>query len=185
VPDVLVGPRQYFVRPDRESIGNNHEVLSAIPDRYDWKPAEKLLSQPEALTLEDFGGSHIYIGMTGDKPCDIHHAEWPTLQSCKLEHWLNIGGWNESGTGHFWEDEDLRYRLIKYTRHREKQGLRKFVSIVHPSTECFHQPHVRQLSHDNRAIFLEDNKKYGFNVNEEKGIDWGKSKHTVTAERFK
>ena len=160
-PDALVGPRQFFIRPDRESLGNNVEALAEVPDRYDWKPPEKLLGQPEALTLEAFpGGGHIYIGLTGDRPCDTAHPTWPTLQSCRLEHWLNLGGWNESGDGHFWDDEDLHNRLMKYIKYRAEQGLIRFAPIVHPSTECFHQPHPRQLSHDNRAVFLEDNEKY-------------------------
>jgi glycosyltransferase involved in cell wall biosynthesis len=184
-PDVMIGPRQYFIRPDKESIGNDYEVLASIPDRYDWKPPEKLLAQPVALTLEEFpGGSHIYIGYTGDKPCDTHHWTWPTLQSCKLEHWLNIGGWNEHGEGHFWEDLDLDYRFIKYAKWRKELGLKNIVPIVHPSTECFHQPHQRQLSQDNRAVFVEDNEKYGFNVNIECGIDWGRSKHSVVRSRI-
>ena len=183
-PDVLVGPRQYFIRPDRESLGNNPEVLAYIPDRYDWKPPEKLLAQPEALTLEDFGGGHIYIGLTGDRPCDIAHPSWPTLQSCKLEHWLTLGGWDEAGTGHFWEDEQLNFRLFKYTKWRHENNLCDFVPIVHPSVECFHQPHIRQLSHDNRAIFLENDEKYGFDVNRERGIDWGRSKHEIKGARI-
>ena len=184
VPDVLVGPRQYFVRPDRESLGNNVPLLGSIPDRYDWKPAEKLLSQPEALTLEEFpNNTHIYIGLTGDKPCDTHHPHWPTLQSCKLEHWLNIGGWDEGGTGTFWEDESLRLRLIKYAHYRNEQGITNLMSIVHPSTECYHTPHPRQLSHDNHATFLDHDKKYGFNVNEEMEIDWGRSKHEIIFSR--
>jgi len=182
LPDVLVGPNQYFIRPDRESLGNDYDVLAKVPDRYDWQPAERLLANPQALTLEEFPNqSHIYIGYPGDIPCDRSHPEWPTWQICRTEHWINIGGYDESGTGHFWEDEQIRFRFIQYSDDLIAKGKRGFCSIVHPSALvcCFHQPHIRQLSFDNRAAFLENIENYGFDVNRKRGIDWGRSRHTI------
>ena len=92
--DLLLGPQIRFIRPDRESLGEmdaDPELLAGIPDRYDWKPAEKLLNQLEALTLEEFPDKdHIYLGYPGEIPCDNSHPESPSLQSAKLDFWLRI-----------------------------------------------------------------------------------------------
>ncbi len=185
VPDVLCGPRQAWIRPDRESIGENAVVLAQIPDRYNWQPAESLLSQPEALTLEQFpNGRNIYIGFPGDRPIDAAHPEWPTWQSCKALHWANIKGWDEAGSGHFWEDESLRNRLLLYSDYLFEIGQKRFVTIVHPFCECFHQPHIRQLSFDNRQIFLDNVRNFGWDVNNTLGPDgWGKADHIIVRER--
>jgi glycosyltransferase involved in cell wall biosynthesis len=178
--DAMVGQRQYFIRPDRESLGNDPALLGAIPDCYDWKPAEKLLNQPEALTIEDLpAGEYTYIGYPGDLPCDITHVEWPNLQSCKLEHWLNIGGYDEAGKGCLWEDEQLRLRLEIYARDHN------FQMITHPTTECYHQPHPRQVSYDNRNTLLRNVNKYGYDVNGGQYFDWGRSKHNIIMERIR
>jgi len=181
LPDVLCGPNQYFIRPDRESLGNDYGLVASVPDRYDWRPAEKLLAQPEALTIEPLPESHIYIGLPGDMPCDRAHPEWPTWQSCRLEHWIKIGGYDESGTGHFWEDEQIRLRFLLYSDFLNGNGGRSFLTLVHPSPTvcCFHQPHIRQLSNDNRQTFLDNIQQFGFDVNRQRNIEWGSSFHEV------
>jgi len=184
--DVMIGQRQYFIRPDRESLGNDSALLASIPDRYDWKPPEKLQSQPEALTIETFtDGDYIYLGFPGDMPCDISHPTWPNLQSCKLIHWLNIGGYDEAGTGHCWEDVQLEKRLALYAKEREENNIfPRFTTVTHPFAECYHQPHPRQLSHDNRSKLMQNIERFGYNVNKGQYLDWGRSEHIIVMERI-
>jgi glycosyltransferase involved in cell wall biosynthesis len=183
VPDIMCGPQQYFIRPDRESLGNEDPVLLAsIPDLYDWQPPEKLLLQPEATTLEVFpGGGHIYIGYTGDRPLDITHYTWPTAQSCKLAHWVELGGWAEIGTGSLWEDECLNIRFIEYQKYLLSRGLPGIEGVTHPEVQIYHQPHPRQISFDQRELLREGRKAHPYKAN--LGIEWGKAPHIIVEAR--
>jgi len=184
--DLLLGPRIYFIRPDRESLGEAEAapgLLANIPDWYDWKPPEKLLSHPTALTLEEFPDrDHIYLGYPGERPCDNSHPESPSLQSAKLSFWLRLGGWDESGIGHFYEDLQLRLRLLNYLNCSDMSPI---FPIVHPEVSCFHQPHPRQLSSCNHDIFVENVEKYGYNVNKGQNIDWGRCPHRIRKVRVR
>ena len=158
------------------------ELLAGIPDRYDWKPAEKLLNQLEALTLEEFPDKdHIYLGYPGEIPCDNSHPESPSLQSAKLDFWLRIGGWDEIGTGHFWEDLQLRLRLLDYLSCPNTP----IIFPIVPEIDCFHQPHARGLSACNRDAFVNNIEKYGYNVNKGQGIEWGKVPHKIRKARVR
>ena len=184
--DVMLGPQIYWVRPDHESLGNDPRIVASVMDRYDWQPPEKLVDQPAAMTLEEFPDrDHISIGYPGDTPCDTHHLTSPNLQSCRLHHWLNLGGWDEAGTGHFFEDIQLIDRLQKYIECRMKSKIAPlFQPLVHPEVPCFHQPHIRQLSDCNHQTFNQNVAQYGYDVNKGQGIDWGKSNHTVRQYRL-
>ena len=180
--DVMIGPKIRWIRPDHQSLGNNINELAAIPDRYDWRPPEKLINQPEAFRLEPFpDGGHIHLGYTDEIPSsDRYHTTAPDLLSCKLKYWLDFGGWDESGTGHFYEDFQLVQRLHKYIKYRiDNKVYPLFLPIVHPSVECYHQPHPRQLSHCNHRIFMDNVEKCGYDVNKGQGLDWGKCPHEV------
>jgi glycosyltransferase involved in cell wall biosynthesis len=183
IPDVICGPQQYFIRPDRESLGNNQALLATIPDRYDWKPPEKLLLQPEATTLEHFPGQdHIYIGWEGQQPCDRTHYTWPTWQSCKTKHWDALGGWNEAGTGSLWEDEDLQFRFIEYQKHLVDEGLPGIEGVTHPEVQIYHQPHPRQISFDQRELLRESRKNHPYKANV--GTEWGRAEHIIVEARW-
>jgi glycosyltransferase involved in cell wall biosynthesis len=181
--DLLLGPQIYFIRPDHESLGDDNEAINAVPDRYDWRPPEKLKEQPESLTLEEFPDrEYIYLGYPGTLVVDISHPESPNLQSCLLKYWLELGGYDEAGTGMFFEDTQMRHRLLKYHEYQLKDNIRPvFVPVVHPDVESYHQPHPRQYSKDNHDLFIANIEKFGYNVNQ--GVDWGRSKHRVRRAR--
>jgi glycosyltransferase involved in cell wall biosynthesis len=181
VPDILLGPQQYWIRPDHESIGEDYATLALIPDRYDWQPAEKLLLQPEATTLEEFpGGGHIYIGYTHQRPLDPHFS-WPTWQSFAVSHWVEMGAFPECANGSLWEDEDLNFRFLEYQKHLLSIGHPGVEGVTHPDVQIYHQPHQRQLSFDQRELLREARKKHPYKANI--GTDWGKAPHQIVEAR--
>jgi len=187
VPDILLGSDLFYIRPDHQTLGNDQLLLSAVVGNLDWQPAENLLHQWSALTIEPIeGADHNHLGFTGDVVVSRTHPEWTTWQSCKLQYWLDIGGFDEAGTGHFWEEEQLERRFNLYNKYREELGLKSILAMTHesPLVCCFHQPHPRQLSNiDNREIFRKNVERYGFDVNKGQGIDWGRAKHEIISKR--